>query len=114
MIAPCLEGRPDVVVVELQILFQTFGVAEKGLAVYLLIEEESEGGRTEEVLPLTSKLLGTCECIDHDMFCCHRSLVEIYLPIHEAATHEIVLYGIEPFLVHNQLIIRHVEHVDDA
>lgn len=43
MVAPYFHGRPDVVVVEGEVVLQAFGLAEEGLTVDVVVEEEAEG-----------------------------------------------------------------------
>ena len=43
MVAPHFHGRPDVVVVEGEIMLQAIGVAEEGVAVNRVVEEEAKG-----------------------------------------------------------------------
>ena len=60
------------------------------------------------------KLFGSEEGIDHHVLGSYGGLVQIHLPVHEAAADEVVLDGVDAFLVHHELVIHHVEHVDDA
>lgn len=43
MVAPCLEGAPDVVVVEGKVVPEALGMGEEGVAVDVVGEEEEEG-----------------------------------------------------------------------
>ena len=40
--------------------------------------------------------------------------MQIHLPIHEAAADEVVLDGVNALLIDHELVVHHVEHVDDA
>ena len=40
MVAPHFHGRPDVVVVEGEVVLQAFGLAEEGLTVDVVVEKE--------------------------------------------------------------------------
>ena len=119
MSAPHLERGPDVVVVQADEVLQAGRVVVEARAVYVVVEEEVQGGRGEEVFALGSQLLGTEQGGDEHRgdehpLVGHGGLVQIYLPIHQAAGHEEVLDGVDAFLLDDEVVVLHVEHLDDA
>ena len=60
------------------------------------------------------QLLGSFQCVDHHVFSSNGGLVQIHLPVHEAAADEVVLDGVNALLIDHELVVHHVEHVDDA
>ena len=91
------------------------GIAEERLAVNVVVEEEAQGRGSEKLsVVFPREFLGTKKGVDHHVLGSHRGLVQIHLPVHEATAHQVVLNGVDALLVDNQLVIHHVEHVDDA
>ena len=60
------------------------------------------------------KILGTAQQADKRLLVGNCCLVQIHLPIHQAARSEVVLNRIDAFLFNHQSVVDDVEHLDDA
>ena len=111
---PDLEGGPDIVVVQLDEVFQGLGAGVECCSVDVVVEEESQGGGGEELRAASGEFLGAEQGADEHPFVGHGGLVEVDLPIHEPAGGEEVFDGVDAFGFDHEVVVFHVEHLDDA
>ena len=95
-------------------VLQTFGVGVERFPVDVVVEEESQCGRGEQFRALAGKLLGTQQGADQHLLVGDGGFVQIDLPVHQPAGGEEVLDGVDAFCLHYQVVVFHVEHLDDA
>ena len=111
---PGLEAAPDVIVVELGEDVETLWVAEEDLTRDVLVDEVAECRGGIELHALAGQLLGTGEGVDEHLLAHDGGLVQIDLPVHEAAGGEEVLDGVDSLGLYHEVVVLDTEHLDDA
>ena len=84
------------------------------LGIDIVAEEIAESWRGEECLSLTDEELGALEHVDEHLLISYGGLVKVNLPIHQTAGGEVVLERVDTFLLYDEAVVNHVEHLDDA
>ena len=114
MRGPCLQGTPDVRIIKLKEGVEALVIGKEHFARDVIIQEVAQCGRYIQFLALACQLLGAGERACEHLLTHHRGLVQIHLPVHQATGGEEVLNGIDTLRLHHQVVILHIEHLDDA
>ena len=77
MLAPDLQGAPDVIVVERKVMAQTLGIAKEALTVDIIIQEIAKRRRCEKLVSSPSKFFSAHKSVDQHVLGSHGSLVQI-------------------------------------
>ena len=107
---PCFQRAPYVVVVKQGVMALRLGVMAESGGVDIVVEEVAQRGRSKEVYAAVGQAFGPQQGVDEHFLARHCGLVEVDLPVHKAARHEVVLDGVKPLGVYHEPVAADVEH----
>lgn len=68
----------------------------------------------KEVVARAKQDPGSADGLGQHFFGAERGFVQIYLPVHQAAGGQKVFNAINALFLYNDMIIKHIQHLDDA